>query len=71
MAWTFKKEDIKQVRTNVFQLGPVEFEISPGSDVVQYQNIETMVSGPASLNDLTRDFGEDVASFFKEKLQQV
>lgn len=68
MAWKFTREDIKQVRANVYQLGPVEFEISPGSQTVQYQNIETMVSGPATVEDLKRDFGEDVAAFFREKL---
>lgn len=71
MAWTFKREDVKKVRPNVYQLGPVEFEISPGSQTVQYQNIETMDSGPATIDDLKRDFGQDVASFFKERLEQA
>lgn len=68
MAKTFSRDDIKAVGDNMYQIGSVEFEIVSGSPNVGYKNLETELSGAASIEDIKRDFGEDVAGFFQEKL---
>lgn len=68
MSWEFSKEDIRTVGDNMYQIGPVEFEIIPGQDKIGYKNVETELSGAASIDELRKDFGDDVASFFQAKL---
>ncbi len=69
MPWEFTREDIRVVGDNMYQIGPVEFEIIPGQDKIGYKNVETELSGAASIDDLKKDFGDDVASFFETKLK--
>ncbi len=68
MAETFSRQDIKTVGDNMYQIGSVEFEIVPGADKIGYKNVETELSGAASVDEIRKDFGDDVASFLQEKL---
>lgn len=70
MAKTFTRQNIKAVGDGMYQIGAVEFEIVPGSDKVGYKNLETELSGASTIEDIRNDFGDDIASFFKEKLNQ-
>lgn len=69
MAWEFSRSDIRDVGGNMYQIGPVEFEIVPGAETVGYKNLETELSGAASVEDLRKNFGDDVAEYFREKLE--
>ncbi len=70
MAKTFSRNDIRAVGDDMYQIGSVELEIVPGSDKIGYKNLETELSGATTIEDIRKDFGDDVASFFKEKLGQ-
>jgi hypothetical protein len=68
MEKTFTRNDIRAVGDNMYQIGAVEFEIVQGSPYVGYKNVEVEESGSATIDDIRRDFGDDVAAFFQEKL---
>ena len=68
MALKLSRDDIKAVGENMYQIGPLEFEIMGGAGTVSYKNLETEESGSGTIDDLRQEFGDDVASFFKEKL---
>lgn len=68
MAMMLSRDDIRAVGDNMYQIGSVEFEIIPGSPGVGFKNLETEDAGTASLDEIKLEFGEDVASFFREKM---
>ncbi|MFC1834753.1 hypothetical protein ACFL2Q_08460 [Thermodesulfobacteriota bacterium] len=70
MAVKFSRNDIRDVGGNVYQLGSLEFAIMPGASRVGYKNLETDEAGAATPEDIGLEFGNDVGSFFREKLAQ-
>jgi len=70
MALNLSRDDIKTVGDNMYQIGSVEFEIIPGSPGLGFKNVETEDAGTASLEEVGKEFGEDIASFFRERLSQ-
>jgi hypothetical protein len=66
MAIKYSRKDIKELGGDTYQLGSLEFEIVSGT--LGYKNLDTEEVGTSNVEDLRAEFGDEVASFFNEKL---
>lgn len=61
---------VEDMGNNKYRIGPVEYTINRGSELVNARNLESGISGLMALYQLTEDYGQEVGDFFMTKARK-